>query len=389
MLWLSRPDGSLIFDESYYVNASRVIAGNTASLSRYQDAPLFKDPNAEHPPLAKLVVAASMTLLGDNPVAWRLPSVAAGMASIYLIYQLALALTRAPWVALVAAYLLAFDNLVFVHSRIFTLDIFELAFMLLGANLYLRGRYSLAGVALALGALSKIGGILALPALASFELMRQAHTDLAWRARLRVVGERLAPTAFFFALLFITLLGIMDMFWSRYEQPFEHLRYIVTYGQALRRNVPSGIESYPWQWLWNDVQIPYLRVEQQIKVGDEIRENRPLVVFLGAMNPFVLGLWPFALSFGLTWWLARGKRAELGAFSLAWFLWTYTPFYLTTILGQRIAYLFYFLPTQPAIALAGGGFLHGANLPRLAIWVYLAAVLLGFYGYFPFKPVGW
>ena len=89
----------------------------------------------------------------------------------------------------------------------------------------------------------------------------------------------------------------MDRLWVGYSQPFEHLQHIFSYGQILRRQAPSGIESFPWQWLWNDVQIPYIKVEQQVKVGDEIRENRPIVLFLGAMNPFVLALWPFALAF--------------------------------------------------------------------------------------------
>ena len=389
LLWLGRPDDALIFDESYYVNAARVLAGIPPTQNRYQDAPFYKDPNAEHPPLAKLIVAASMMLLGDNANGWRLPCIVAGMAAIYLLYRLTLGLGGSHWVALTAAYLLAFDNLVFVHSRIFTLDIFQLAFMLLGADLYIRGRYALAGLARALGALSKIGGVFALPTLAVFELMRQVQTRQDWRARIRVLWLRLAPMGIAFGLAFLGLLFIMDREWTKYAHPFEHLSYIVTYGQALRRNIPSGIESYPWQWLWNDVQIPYLRVEQQIKVGDEIRENRPLIVFLGAMNPFVLGLWPFALGFAITWWVARRERSELGAFALAWFFCTYAPFYLTTLVGQRISYLFYFLPTLPAIALAGGQFLLGANLPRLALWIYLAAVLLGFYGYFPFKPVGW
>ena len=60
----------------------------------------------------------------------------------------------------------------------------------------------------------------------------------------------------------------MDHFWVGYSQPFEHLSHIVSYAQLLRRQAPSGVESTAWQWLWNDVQIPYLKVEQQVKAGD-------------------------------------------------------------------------------------------------------------------------
>src|SRR4051794_27566143 len=58
LLWLGRPDGSLIFDEKYYVNAGRMLAGLPPQQDIYQDNPIGLDPNLEHPPLAKLIEAA-------------------------------------------------------------------------------------------------------------------------------------------------------------------------------------------------------------------------------------------------------------------------------------------------------------------------------------------
>jgi dolichyl-phosphate-mannose-protein mannosyltransferase len=388
MVWLSQPDDALIFDEKYYVNAARVILGIPPGQDTYTDHPPGLDPNSEHPPLAKLLVAASIAMLGDNAYGWRIPSVVFGTASVLLMYAIARRVSADVYVGLLAAALLAFDNLAFVHSRIFTLDIFQLAFMLLGIFWYVGGRPGLGGVGFALAALCKIGGTFGLFAMAGYEALRVARGDRPWRDGARDATVRLARMGLAFGAVFFLLLGLLDRAWVGYAQPLEHVHRIVTYGAELRRPAgPSGIESYPWQWLWNDTEIPYIRLEQQVKRGEELLENRPIVLFLGAMNPFVLALWPLGLAFVAWEWWRRRPGADLGALALAWFAMTYAPFLAASLIGQRISYLFYFLPTLPAVVLAGGYFLLRAGLPWPVTWAYLAAVLLGFYGYFPFKPV--
>jgi dolichyl-phosphate-mannose-protein mannosyltransferase len=386
MLWLVQPSGELIFDEAFYVNAARVILGTPPRGEHYRNSPLGLDPNTEHPPLAKLLVAGSMRLLGDDPFGWRMPSVVLGTASILLLYGIALHLGAGRDVALLAAGLLAFDNLVFVHSRIFTLDIFQLAFMLLGLYWYVSGRAALAGVGFALAALCKIGGVFGLLALVGYEALRLFHGDQAWRTGWSPAARRLTYLAIAFFVTFLPLLGFMDRVWVGYDQPLEHVRRILSYGASLRRpDGPLNVESYPWQWLWNDVQIPYVTLQEEISQDDETVGTRPLVLFRGGMNPFVLQLWPLGLAFvGCAWWWRR-PGAELGALALAWFACTYLPFCAAALLAQRISYIHYFLPTLPAVALAVSFFVLKTGLPRLVVWAYLAAVLLGFFGYFPFR----
>jgi dolichyl-phosphate-mannose-protein mannosyltransferase len=387
MLWLASPDGALIFDERYYVNSARVIAGIPPRQGMYPDQPFGIDPNTEHPPLAKVLVAGSVLLLGDNPLGWRLPSVIFGTAAILLTYGIACRVGASPYVALLAALLLSFDNLVFVHSRIFTLDIFQLTFMLLALYWYLGGHPSLAGAGFALAALSKIGGIFGLFAVAGYEALRLLRDQRSWQTSWRPAARRLTLMTATFVVVFLVLLGVMDRLWVGYRQPLEHLERIISYGAVLRRQAPSGTESYPWQWLWNEKQIPYLQVEQQVREGQAIRERRPAVLFLGAMNPYVLQLLPLGLGFaGYVWW-RRCSGADLSALALAWFAFNYLPYCAAWIFGQRISYIFYFLASLPAVALAGSHFLLQSRLPRAVVWVYLAAVLFGFYGYFPFKPV--
>jgi predicted membrane-bound dolichyl-phosphate-mannose-protein mannosyltransferase len=333
------------------------------------------------------LVAGSIWLLGDAPLGWRVPSVVAGTASILLMYGVARRLGADPTLSLVAAALLAFDNLVFVHSRIFTLDIFQLAFMLLGAYWYLGRRPALAGMGFALAALCKIGGFFGLVALAGFELLLLFRGHEPWRSGVRAAIRRLALTGVTCGLVFLVVLGILDRVWVGYAQPLEHVQRIVSYGAALRRpDGPTGVESYPWQWLWNEMQMPYLRAERQDASGDGPAQHL-YVLFMGALNPLVLALLPVGLAFAAYRWWRRGPNLKLACFAIAWFVCTYAPFYAATLLGQRVAYLFYFLPTLPAVALAGSAFLVAARVPRVVLWVYLGAVLLGFVAYFPFKTI--
>ncbi len=128
------------------------------------------DPNHEHPPLAKLMIAFSMLLIGNNGYGFRLPSVVFGTLSILVLYLLLKRVSGDKLLSLIAAFLFSFDNLVFVHSRIATLDIFVLFFMILGFYWYFGKNMILSGVAFALSTLCKIGGLYGILVVAIYHL---------------------------------------------------------------------------------------------------------------------------------------------------------------------------------------------------------------------------
>ena len=247
---------TLIFDESYYVNAARVIAGvapppgdtygvgplcSTVPIGTTCRAPFGDDPNAEHPQLAKLLIAGSIKLFGDNPKGWRLPSVLFSLIALAAIYGLVVALGGSGWLAAGATAVMALDNLMLVHGRIATLDIFGVAMMLIAAILYVRRWPLLAGVALGVGGLMKETSLYLVAVFVLYEAMRLLRAKWKDGSAKGWVQENLRPA---FTVLvsgaasFLLGFWILDMLVPAYDtgthilyagSPFTHLFHIIHY----------------------------------------------------------------------------------------------------------------------------------------------------------------
>jgi dolichyl-phosphate-mannose-protein mannosyltransferase len=104
----SFPD-SLLFDEHHFVdNARRYL--------RHQP-----DMN-DHPPLGKLLIAASILAFGDNPVAWRLPALGCGALIVIMGGVSGARLFRRRSAGWMVAALLSTDGFLISYSRVGLLD---------------------------------------------------------------------------------------------------------------------------------------------------------------------------------------------------------------------------------------------------------------------------
>jgi hypothetical protein len=443
--WLGQPCQSpctqatqhtLIFDEAYYVNAARVIAGiHPPAGSHYAAAPLGTDPNAEHPQLAKLIMAGGIELFGDGPWAWRLGSLIFGSIAILGVFALVRAGGGGRWAALAASTLMAADNLLLVHGRIGTLDIYTVAMMIWGLALYLRGRTLLAGLALAVASAFKLVAPYAVAVLVLVEL---ARVIARWRDRGSPEDWRPGPAlrrlticVFTAAGVFMGLLGVMDVIAPPYDDatgqliaggPFDHFAHMVSYAaQQVSPNGPQGIASYPWEWLVDLKPIVYLRINPSLP-GNGLYAIHPVSKFLGMVSPPILLLALPALGVGLYRWLRPRPRLaapatfatpgtpatpatprapatpatpadrQLAALGPAWFVGTWVPFALLSLTDQRTSYLYYMVIVMPGIYVAVSYLLTLAwRLRRtwlralIAVWgvLVLAAVVL----MYPFVPV--
>jgi dolichyl-phosphate-mannose-protein mannosyltransferase len=362
-------DHTMIFDEAYYVNAARVIVGiHPPQGDHYDTSPLGTDPNAEHPQGAKLIVAASIELFGDGPFAWRLGSLIFGTIALLGMYALVRSAGAGRGSALGAATLMATDNLLLVHGRIFTLDIYVVAMMIWGVAFYLQDRPVLSGIALAIGFCFKLVGPYALGIVALLELgrlfVRWRNPDSPREWGLRNVIRRFVLTVFTSIGVFVGLLGILGLIATPYADaeaklitggPFQHIAHMFTYAaQQVSPNGPQGIASYPWQWLVDLKPILYLRINPSLP-DQQFHAIHPVTAFWGMPSPPIMVLGMPALAFCL-WRFLRRRRdgqspedQQLAMLAVSWFVGAWAPFAVLSLVDQRTSYLYYMVVVMPGI----------------------------------------
>jgi predicted membrane-bound dolichyl-phosphate-mannose-protein mannosyltransferase len=321
-----------------------------------------------------------MALLGDRALGWRLPSVALGTLSIWLVYKLAVAVGASRNQARAAAFILAFDNLAFVHGRMATLDIYVMTFMLLGTWLYIGRRSELAGLSFGLATLCKLNGVFGYVAVALYETVQflpRRREPGALRGLLATLGAM----SVVYVPFTLCALGALDCAWTPFRGPFEHLAHIVRFGASLtQRFGPQGIASTPIQWWLNEVPIDYLTVHTTVQTAAG-GVTKTMVQFRGALNEYVC----FAAPFGLVWAAKRALRrgSRFGWLVVCLFVANYVPLLLAWLLAHRTSYIYYVLQALPAIAL-GIAFV-GPTLPKVVRWAFVGSVLFAFAMHFPFR----
>jgi 4-amino-4-deoxy-L-arabinose transferase-like glycosyltransferase len=387
-LWLNLPRGSLIFDEQYYVNAARVLLGlHLPPGAAYIGSPPGIDPNMEHPPLGKVLIAGSMLIFGDNGLGWRLPSVIAGMVAIAALYGIVRQAGGTRWMAVLAAFLYSMDVLSFIHGRIGVLDMMSLAFLLAGGWLLLRRNWIPAGALFALGTLVKLIGIFGLVAalgLLGLELLAAYRRKRSIELRDLVPGLSVAG-----AYVVVGLVGLawLDIRFTHFNSPFDHLRQMLGYGFALQSTFSptAGITSSPLDWLVMGGQFDYLKVAVNSLVNGTVVASHPSVEFRAVINPILLGGTALVTLFAAWRWRTGGSA--IARWALIWMGATYLPFVYLSLFSNRVTYLYYILPAIPALAAATAVFLVDARLPRAVLWGYIAVTVVAFVAYFPFRQI--
>jgi predicted membrane-bound dolichyl-phosphate-mannose-protein mannosyltransferase len=104
------------------------------------------------------------------------------------------------------------------------------------------------------------------------------------------------------------------------------------------------------------------------------------------VSPPILVLALPALGYG-AWSLARGAAGgDLERIGIAWFLGTFVPFALLSLLGNRTSYLYYMVIVMPAIYVAVSAMFARGRFGSRTITVYACLVLGAAVALYPFTP---
>src|ERR1019366_1476266 len=182
---------------------------------------------------------------------------------------------------------------------------------------------------------------------------------------------------------------------------FAHIGHMFSYAShQTSLHGPQGIASYPWQWLLDYKPITYLRINPS-NPSAGLGATPPVSRFLGIVSPPIMALWIPAMLFVLyrlaqasglrrrprsieavsggspaaSWQFGSPAPTQVAIVGLAWFLGTWVPFELLSLIYSRTSYIYYMVIVMPGIyvaicyLLAGVWRLKAGNWARAARWL--------------------
>jgi dolichyl-phosphate-mannose--protein O-mannosyl transferase len=382
------------FDEFHYVPSAK------------QWLALAPNQNWEHPPLAKLLMAAGIAIFGDRPIGWRFMSTVFGSFTLVAMYFWGLALFRSKRAALLVAGITLLNQLLYVQARIGMLDTFMFCFIAWGLAFFTaswssgleprRTRTLLysAGVCVGFATACKwaavipwllcIGLIIGVRVLQAWGVSFDSKSAWArdpgfeewftpdlWRGisiRDCVVGFGVIPVLCYFGT-FLPYLGV-------HRTPGYTLWDLITMQPAMYAGQLRVIQSHPYMSQWTGWPLMLRPIWYAFdKVGDGYVRG---VLLLG--NPWIMWTGLLALAACLWAWIARRSRAAfliLAFYGALYLCWAFIP--------RHIAFYYYYYPAGMVLSLAVTFVLMKWDRTRAGVFqlAYLAIALACFAYFFP------
>lgn len=351
------PASRFIFDEAYYVPAARcLIAGQVC--------------NTEHPPLATALIALSIGALGDTGYAWRLPSILFGTLAVALLYLLTRTLADRG-TARLAAFLLGFETLWFVHSSMAMLDIVAVSLGLLALLLFARGEWVWAGAVIGLSMLAKEVTVLLVGVVALAALLQAPRPF--WRRGVAHAGEVGSWVAVSALVVFLGGLQVYDFAYDAFPTALHHVAHMFHHSGAIAAP-PASDAVRPFQWFSGFAPAGYLLTFAEVAPG----VKRYYIQYYGQPNLVVVLLVWLALPAAILRLTRKDPNAILHVC-----LFAVSLLFFVALAAWRITYPFYMLLMVPSICVLDAMLL--ATLPRAVVVTHGVGVVMWFLAWFPWN----
>jgi dolichyl-phosphate-mannose-protein mannosyltransferase len=335
LIWVQLPS-RLVFDEKFYVPASEGILKGAG------------DVNYQHPPLAKEMMALSVSVFGDSPLGWRWPSMMMGAVTLASLYFLGLLFFESSFLAATAVILSFSGGIFFTLSRLALLEIFSFGFATLAVTFFLYGLYTSKEHRVLRSARVAMSGLFFGLALASKWsavvpwAVCLAGGLLARKLTLRQTASLIAQSLVFYFIPFGVLLLLSGKDLNSFL-PLQQAMWDFHHPAVPLANIDMANVSPWWEWALR-VQPMWLAV-----LPPETPDPRR---FLGVMifgNPFVI----WAGWLGLLACFSQAWKRTAQAYKPRWILaLTLAPYLFWAVNPRTMTYYYYFLPTSVLLAFA-------------------------------------
>ncbi len=348
-----------VFDEVYHaVTAKLMVDGDTRAYEWNNPPP---EPNTAvdwlHPPYAKLTQAASMAIFGKNSFGWRFSSVIFGCLVVLVTAKIAEALFKNKQLALLSAFLISLDGLLFTMSRIAMNDVHVTFFILLSMwqyILYVNSKRKikkylfLSSIAAGFAIGTKWSGVFAIGFIGIVETIYTVKTFFGKSSLtflIHQIGILLVTCLLIPALLYLGSYSQMFLMGKDFNHLVEMHKNTWWYQTNLTATHPA--QSKPIQWFLNTKPV-------WISVDYASRGLRGDIYAIG--NPVLFWLGDIALFASLTVLILnklKKKKHQLSkdATTLGLLLFAYSIVWMPWQLSPRIMFFYHYLPAVPLLSI--------------------------------------
>ncbi|MET1160615.1 MAG: glycosyltransferase family 39 protein [Thermoprotei archaeon] len=291
--------------------------------------------NTEHPPLAKYLVALSIALLGDYPIAWRIPSIIAGALTVLISFLIVLKITGSETLAFIVALFVGIDPMMRSLSSIALLDVFVALFTVLALYFIVLRKYYTALIVAIIGSLFKFSALFILIPVTLYIVRTELRNNPTFHGALSGLIRVFSVSI----LLFIGVQVISSV------PLIQHLGFGIWFQQAILGafkwhmsskcvGASCPISSSPWDWFMgvNGFPLYYFSADEYI---------------------VATGFWPFwliALIYSYLVFPIYTRDRDLGKI-LVFFHGVFLGYVLLWILGNKTQYSFYAVQFTPLVYL--------------------------------------